>query len=320
MEAFDKAYQRRAATRDPELRIAIYYGLFIGPYLGNQLDRANEVTNRLVAEMAGEPDPVPRLISRRMRAATLIAMGRSPEALEDLEASYELYESAEISDFSARFAQDPGVQIWSYMLLAMWMCGDCDRAFEITDRNLATARRLRHGNTLCYAGLHDVALSIWAGKVDRAREVNDEMRQVATEQDMSLWKLYVTIHDAIIACMADEPGAPALLESALEEYRASGCWLWVTLYLAEQAKALLRAGDPAGAEAALRRALAEAEVTGEHWAAAELRRVEGDILAAGGDRDGARRCYETAIDVARSQQARPLEERAARSLDLLQPS
>jgi predicted ATPase len=314
-DAFAKALERIDSTRNAELRVAIYYGTWIGPYISNRLYRALELATRIVEDMEQEPEPIPRLISRRMRAATMIAMGRSEEALEDLDVAYDLYQSAMITDFSAKFAQDPGVQIWAYTMLSKWMCGDREGALDIADRAIARARELKHANTLCYVGLHAVTLLIWNGDVARAREINEEMRQVANDHDMSLWKIYAGIHDAVIACMADEPGAPARLDAALEVYKASGCWLWITLYLAEQAKALLRAGDLDGAEAAVRRAMAELEETGERWTESELRRITGEIRLRQGDAAGAGCAFEGAIAVARSQKARSLEERAIATLN-----
>ncbi|MCP5082649.1 MAG: AAA family ATPase [Alphaproteobacteria bacterium] len=316
-DAFAKALDRIDATSDAELRIAIYYGTWIAPYIGNQLYRAYELVERLVKETEREPDPIPRLISLRMRAATLIAMGRSPEAREDLEAAYVLYQSAQIEDFSAKFAQDPGVQIWCYMLLAKWQCGDQEGAQDVADRALTRARELKHANTLCYAGLHDVCMSILTGNVERARAITNEMREVASDHDMALWKLYVGIQDVVIACMADEPDAPEALEPVLAEYKKSGCWLWITVYLAEQAKALLRAGDVDAAEASLQRAFSEAEITGEIWALAELNRINGEICLHRKDPVGAGKAFNTAISVAHSQGATILEERAARALSQL---
>lgn len=316
-EAFARALDRIDATRNAELRIAIYYGTWIAPYIGNRLHRAYELVTRLVKEMEQEPEPIPRLISRRMRAATLIVMGRSAEALKELEVAYELYQSAQITDFSSKFAQDPGVQIWCYMVLAKWMCGDRDGAQNIADRAIARAREVKHANTLCYAGLHDISHSVWTGDIERARTINDEMRRVANDHDMALWKLYVAIHDAVIACMADEPEAPSRLDQVLDEYRRNGCWLWITLYLAEQAKALLRAGDAEGAEASVQRALAEQETTGERWADAELNRILGEIRLFRGDTAGAGQAFDAAISAAQSQKARSLEERALRSRDRL---
>ncbi len=317
-KVFGKALDRIEATSDSELRIAIYYGMWIGPYIGNRLYRAYELVEQLVKDMEDELDPVPRLISKRMRAATLIAMGRSTEAMQDLEEAYSLYQSAQISDFSAKFAQDPGIQIWCYMLLAKWMIGDRDGAYEIADRAIDRARKLKHANTMCYAGLHDVCLSIWSGNTKRARAVNDEMRRVAREHDMALWKLYVSIHDAVIDCMTDLQSAPAMLDQVLDEYKSNGCWLWVTLYLAEQAKALLRAGNWQAAEASIARALAEQKNTGERWADAELHRILAEIRLLQGDTEGATKALKTALESATTQRARSLQDRVAETSARLQ--
>jgi len=312
-KAFSLALDRIEATKDPELRVAIYYGTWIAPYIGNDLHRAFDLVSRLVADVSDETEPIPRLISLRMRAATLIAMGRSAEALEDLKAAFALYQSAEIVDFSSKFAQDPGVQIWCYTQLAQWMCGDEAGASHTADKSLARARSLKHANTICYAGLHDVTLSIWAGNIERAREMNDEMRQLSEDHDMALWKSFVAIHDAVIACMSDEPDAAARLDVALEEYRRKGCWLWVTLYLAEQAKALLRAGDFTAAQSVLVRAFREQETTGELWAEAELHRIKGEIFALQGNVSGAQKAFDEAGSLARDQNAQALTQRILES-------
>lgn len=313
-EIFARALEMKDDAEGAELRIAIYYGVWIGPYIGNRLRRAYDLASRLVEEMEGETAPIPRLIARRMRAATLIAMGRPTEALADLELAYELYRSARIDDFEARFAQDPGVQIWCYILLATWLSGDEAGAFDIADRSLARAETLGHANTLCYAALHDVTLAIWTSDIARARKANAIMREVSTEHDMAFWKLYVDIYDTVIACMADEPGAAARLDPALEAYAAAGGGLWTAFYRAEQAKHLLRAGEAGAAEAALRRARDELESSGERWVEAELHRIEGDIRRARGDEEGARHAYRDALDVARAQKARALAARAEAAL------
>ena len=86
-DAFAKALAGIDATDNAVLRVAIYYGTWIAPYIGDRLKKAEELANHLVEEMENESDTIPRLISRRMRAATLIAMGRSPETLADLKIS-----------------------------------------------------------------------------------------------------------------------------------------------------------------------------------------------------------------------------------------
>ena len=60
------------------------------------------------------------------------------------------------------------------------------------------------------------------------------------------------------------------------------------------------------------------ERTGERFYAAELLRQKGElVLAAGGERGAAARCFATAVHIARHQRALALERRALRSLATL---
>jgi len=313
-DAFFQALESVAATENPELRVAIFYGTWIAPYIGGQLNKAYELSSRLVADMEHEPDLIPRLISRRMRAATSIAMGRPTEALADLAVSYRLYQDAKLVDFAARFAQDPGVQILSYRLLALWMHGDEAAALADRAHALERARALKHANTLCYAGLHAVTLSIWRGDIDGARAVNEEMRKVAMDHDMALWKIYCDLHDRVMDCMEDRDGAAERLEAALSDYQEKRCGLWVTLYLAEQAKHLLRLGDRDGARNAVARACREMNAGGERWAEAELHRIKGEIWRLEGDGEKARQAFEAALAVVDAQEAHALEGAVRQSL------
>jgi predicted ATPase len=63
------------------------------------------------------------------------------------------------------------------------------------------------------------------------------------------------------------------------------------------------------------RALAEADARGERFWEAELHRQRGELLLAAGDPvDGAEACFERALKIARAQQARLFELKAAVSL------
>ena len=77
------------------------------------------------------------------------------------------------------------------------------------------------------------------------------------------------------------------------------------------ADGLLAAGRHAEALDALNRAIAISEAQDERFYAAELRRVNGEALAKGGDVAGAQRCLHEAVEIARRQHARLFELRSA---------
>jgi predicted ATPase len=94
--------------------------------------------------------------------------------------------------------------------------------------------------------------------------------------------------------------------------RSRSCWC-DSLILSRLAEAALGAGDPASAGAALQEAFAFVEQSGERFWLADLHRVDGDIALKRPEPDRARAeaCFLKAIDIARSQEARILELRAA---------
>ncbi len=313
-EVFAQAMEHIDDIQDAELRVAIFYGIWIAPYIGNRLHHGLELANDLVEMMDKETDPISPLISRRMRAATLISMGRSTEALIDLDISYELYKTAKLEDFSSKFAQDPGVQIWCYQLLAYYASGQQEKALEVCQKAIERAHEINHANTICYAGLHAATLAIWMDDPQKLRSINLEIKKLAAEHSMSLWNLFCDIHDAVADCMEDRPEAAQQLDRDIATYKEGGGGLWETLYLNQMAKMHLRTKNLPAAHATLERAMSEIDTSGEQWVEAELHRCLGDYHCAMGDQNRAKEAYGRAMKIAQQQKAPLLEERARNSM------
>ncbi len=108
----------------------------------------------------------------------------------------------------------------------------------------------------------------------------------------------------------------AAIRSAIDAERQTGSRVMEALFLASFAEASVMAGDIFAAEAALQEAFAFAEQSGERFWLPDLRRVEGRIALKHSTRDLARAeaCFHQAMEIARSQEARLLELRAATDL------
>ena len=106
------------------------------------------------------------------------------------------------------------------------------------------------------------------------------------------------------------------LRSAIEAQHRSGGHATDSIFISQLAHVLLIAGDWAGAETALREGLAFVEQSGERFWLPELHRLGGKIALAQPtpDRARAEACFVEAIAVARSQDARLFELRAATDL------
>jgi predicted ATPase len=103
------------------------------------------------------------------------------------------------------------------------------------------------------------------------------------------------------------------LRAGVQAYRATGANLESSYWLALQAEACGKLGRINEALAMVREALAEVERSGICYHEAELNRLEGELLL-GLDEERSEVCFHRAIEIARSQNAKSFELRAALSL------
>jgi predicted ATPase len=105
----------------------------------------------------------------------------------------------------------------------------------------------------------------------------------------------------------------------LDAYRATGAAFQRPHFLGMLAAVHRSLGQPEAGLTALREALALVEKTGERYYAAELHRLQGELLLqhATPEVPHAEACFQQALAIARRQQAKSLELRAAMSLSRL---
>src|SRR6516225_4969537 len=108
--------------------------------------------------------------------------------------------------------------------------------------------------------------------------------------------------------------AISLLRSGSAAYRAAGAEIGMPYFLGLLASACEIAGQIEEAVTQLDDALQSAERTGACWFAAELNRLKGQLLRRQGHSEAAEELYHRALAIARGQQAKLWELRAAVSL------
>ena len=112
------------------------------------------------------------------------------------------------------------------------------------------------------------------------------------------------------------------MRQGLADLRATGGEIRLPYYLALLAETYGKTGQLEHGLTLLTEALAQAHNTGENWWAAELHRLQGELLLHAEDPGRraeltAEEWFQQALDMARSQQAKVLELRAAMSLSRL---
>jgi len=150
------------------------------------------------------------------------------------------------------------------------------------------------------------------------------LHRLSAEHGFANWIAWATLFEGwVVGVRANEADAIALMERGLDGWRDAGLRILEPYLLALLSELCLRAGRIDAAGERLAEARARVESTDERWWEAELHRLEGEVLLAatgdgGRDRgDRAEACFRSALEVARRQQARSLELRAALSLSRL---
>ena len=146
----------------------------------------------------------------------------------------------------------------------------------------------------------------------------DELIAVATEQGFPLWRALGTIYRGCVKVNdGDVAEGISLLRGGLAAYRATGAERFMSHYTALLAKASEIAGQTEEAVTQLDDALHIVERTGERWFAAEVNRHKGQLMLRQGHSQAAEELYAKALSIAREQEAKLWELRAAESLTRL---
>jgi predicted ATPase len=143
----------------------------------------------------------------------------------------------------------------------------------------------------------------------------DELVALTTERDLQAWGALGTIYRGWVEVKrGDVAQGIALLRSGSNAGRASGAFLWRPYFMTHLAIAYEIAGRIEMAITLLDDAFRTMERTGGRWIAAELNRHKGQLLLHQGHPEAAEELYRKALGVAREQEAKLWELRAAVSL------
>jgi predicted ATPase len=220
-----------------------------------------------------------------------------------------------------------------FAAMVLWLLGYPEQARERSQEHLALARERARPPNLTVALFWAAWLHLYRREGPLAQE--RACISLATEYGFALWVALGTIMrgGALVLQGQGEAGI-VHLRQGLAAWRSIGSKVGRTSYLTFLAEAYGHVGQTAEGLHVLAEALACAHTTGERCYEAELYRLKGELLLqsrgqgleAGGltsdvglqTRDAeAEACFHQALDIARRQEAKALELRAAMSLSRL---
>ena len=213
------------------------------------------------------------------------------------------------------FPADVGVFSRCFAAHTLWHLGYPEQALRRSGEAVALAEQLAHPFSRAVAQAYATMLHQFLG--DRAAVLESAETTIALcrEHGFPYYLAWATVIQgwALTAEAQGEAGI-ARMRAGLTEIRATGAELRQPYYLALLAQAYGEIGQVDAGLSLLTEALAEANRTGEHWRLAELHRLRGELLARSHDDSGAEVSLREALSLARRQQAKALELRAAVSM------
>jgi predicted ATPase/class 3 adenylate cyclase len=292
---------------------------------GDNARGENETTRALgeqllsLAQHLQDPDLL--LEAHHALWTSLFTDGELAAARPHLEQGMRLYEPERHRAHAALYSgHDPGVCCRQQAALVLWLLGYPDQAVASIQAALALAPQLAHPVSLALA-LHRAAVlhhlrreaPLTQARAEAAMTVATDQglpQQLAQSTLLRGWALAVSGHG--------EEGKTQI-QQGLAAYQATGVTRDRPYHLALLAEASAEVGQTTEGLEALAEALATLAKSRVRWWEAELHRLRGELLLqhSVAPPEEVEACFQQAHDIARRQQAKSLELRAAMSLSRL---
>ena len=298
-----------------------------------QFQTTRERAEQLLTLAQSEQDQALLLRAHLSLGTTLFMLGEFIPAREHLEQSLVLYNSQK-HRFSASFlSSDMGVDCLSFAAWVLWFLGYPDQALQRSREALALAQELARPFPLAFALNGAAQLHLLRRETEVAKERAEAMIALSNKQGFPFWLALGTVYrgSALVEQGQLEEGK-AQMRQGMATLQAIGTEAGRPGQLAQLAWAYGQMGQAEEGIALVNEALATANKTGERVGEAGLYRLKGELLLqkfkvpgskfkvagpqplAPDPQGEAEACFLKAIDIARKQQAKSLELRAATSL------
>jgi class 3 adenylate cyclase/predicted ATPase len=302
---------------DPLVLLSILYGSVATNIVDFDGDLILAAAAQLLAFAEEEGTTGSLLTAHRMMGICLLFTGHFVESRPHLQRTLALYDPAEHRALATRFGQDARAHALGYRALVFWLLGFPEAALADASHALEDARDIGQAGTL----MNTLALAnlsyIFCGNCAAASSQADELVTLTDEKGSVYWRPFgAWMNGWLSALSGNAAEAARLLTSGIGAWRSTGATLFLPTQLSCLAAAYAELGQIDDACRCVDEAVTLIETKGERWSEAEVLRVAGEIALKSPMPDAAKAeaYFERALAVARAQQAKSWELRAAISM------
>ena len=310
-------YQQGGET--PEL-IPVLVGLWWFYLVRSQLQTAREIGETLLHLAQQTPDPALAVAAHYALGFTWFNLGVLPVARRHLEAGSARYRPDQRRALVFRIGQDLGVACQANAARTLWLLGYPEQALACLREALALAHGLSHSFSLAFAQCWAAFVAQMGRDASVVREHAEAAVALATAQGFPQWAAWgTTLGGWALAMQGQGEEGMAQVRQGITAWRAIGAVLNVPYLCTVLADVAAHLGHTEDGLQALAEAYTLVEQHDERYWEAEIHRLQGVMLLqqpmtpqAEGEA-----WLQRALDVARRQEAKALELRAAMRLSRL---
>ncbi len=316
-QAYTRARELCQQVGETPQLFPVLLGLWMFYVNRGELQTAHELGEHLLSLAQRVQDPALLLQAHRVLGVTLYLLGEFVPARAHLEQCITLYNPQKHRSHGFLYSFDPGMVGESYVAHILWYLGYPDQALKRSHYAFTLGREVSHPLSLALA-LDFAAILHQLRREGQAAQAQAEAAvTLSTEQGFPYWLAWgITLRGWALAEQGEVEEGIAQMRQGLAAYRATGAEVWRPYYLALLAEAYGKDGQVQEGLRVLAEALATVNKTGMRLREADLYWLKGKLLLAQSADHAAEAdsCFHQALDIARHQQAKSWELRAATSL------
>jgi class 3 adenylate cyclase/predicted ATPase len=313
--------EQAEALGEPPENPLLLYSVLTGFWITNAVAFNGDALCTLAAQFLALAEKqgatVPLMIGHNLMAYSLLCTGSLPQGRRHYDHAIALYEPAAHRPLAMLFGQDIRVASLSLRSLALWFLGYAEAALADTNQSLQDARDIGQAGTLLHALNYATITHFLCGTYATAETLANELFTLADEQEAVVWKPAGLLYRGwLFADTGRASEAVELITPGLAACRSAGTTVLTPVGLSMLAKSYADLGQLDDAWRSVDDAKSVIERTKETWFEAHVHRIAGEIALKPPKPDAAKAeaYFERALSVARQQQAKSWELRAATSL------
>jgi predicted ATPase len=303
----------------PEL-VPVLFGLWRFYNTRSQLHTARELGETLLRLAQRADDPTPAVIAHYALGFTWLNLGMLPAARQHLEAGSARYTPDQRRALVFRMGQDPGVACRAFAARTLWFLGYPAQVLARIHKALVLAHTLSHPLSLAFTRCVAAVVAQYHRDVPAVHEHAEAAIALSTAQGFPFWAAQGTSYRGwALAMQGQGEEGIAQIRQGTDAWRATGAALNIPYYCTLLAEVSAHLGHLEDGLQALAEASILVEQHDERWWEAEVCRLRGVLLLRRPETSQAEAeaWLQPALDVARRQEAKSLELRAAMSLSRL---